>query len=260
MHFLSKLIETPILDDPAKKHMYVHRHFYRYSKGDFIGPALKISKSSGKITLKGTHEYEDLILELVVRSLSNSESDFEIKGKLITGSNLKETLSKLGLNWDLKRSTGQTQNYKSEIVDQINKSQLLNALEILRENSYLLLSFVINPSCKVSTKKNIPQPSKKKAEDDDVNKRIQFCSGILSNTDANLNMVLDLAVSDFKSEIPKNWKSLTIFNNYKITEIEIPKNLKDSRLLRIMAIRKGKMFRSIEVDGELIEKQYSIIV
>ena len=41
MHFLSELIESPNLDDPAKKHMSIHRHFYRYSKGDFIGPALK---------------------------------------------------------------------------------------------------------------------------------------------------------------------------------------------------------------------------
>ncbi|NVM18236.1 MAG: hypothetical protein HWN80_11020 [Candidatus Lokiarchaeota archaeon] len=260
MHFLSKVIETPNLDDPAKKHMSIHRHFYRYSKGDFIGPALKISKTSGKITLKGAHEYEDLILELVVKSLSNSQPDFEIKGKLITGSDLQETISNLGLNWVLKRSTGQTKNYKADILDQVNKSLLLQAIEIFRENSYLLLSFVINPNCKVTTKKNIPQPSKKKVEDDEVGKRIQFCTGVLSNTDANLKMVLDLAVPDFTSEIPKNWRSLTIFNNYKIKEMEIPTNIKDSRLLRIMAIRKGKMFRSIDINGELIEKQYSIIV
>ena len=260
MHFLSKLIETPNLDEPAKKHMDIHRHFYRYSKGDFIGPALKISKTRGKLTLKGAHEYEDLILELVVRSISNSQADFEIKGKLISGSDLQDTISNLGLNWILKRSTGKTKNYKADIMDQVNKNLLLQALELFRENSYLLLSFVINPNCKVTTKKNIPQPSKKKIEDDDVSKRIQFCTGVLNNTDANLKMVLDLIVPDFISEIPKNWKSLTVFNNYKINEIELPTNIKDSRLLRIMAIRKGKMFRSIDIDGEVIEKQYSIKV
>jgi len=260
MHFLSKLIETPNLDDPAKKHMGIHRHFYRYSKGDFIGPALKISKTSAKITLKGAHEYEDLILEIVLRSISDSQADFEIKGKLITGSDLQDTLSNLGINWSLKKSTGQTKNYKADIIDKINKNLLLETIEILRENSYLLLSFLINPNCKVTTKKNIPQPSKKKVEDDDVSKRIQFCSGVLSNTDANLKMVLDLAVPDFISEIPTKWKSLTIFNNYTIKEIVIPTNIKDSRLLRIMAIRKGKMFRSVDIDAELIEKQYSIIV
>ena len=260
MHFLNKLIETPNLENPAKNHMNIHRHFYRYSKGDFIGPALKISKTSAKLTLKGTHEYEDLILELVGRTISNSQPNFEVKGRLITGSNLRDTISNLGLNWVLKKSTGQTKNYKAEISDLINKKLLLQAIEIFRENSYLLLSFAINPNCKVTTKKSIPQPSKKKVEEDDVNKRIQFCNGILSYSDANLKMMLDSTIPDFVSEIPNKWKSLTIFNNYKINEIELPKNIKDSRLLRIMAIRKGKMFRSIDIDGELIEKQYSIIV
>ena len=260
MHFLSELIKTPILEDPANKHMNIHRHYYRYSKGDFIGPAIKITKTSAKLTIKGTHEYEDLILELIGKSIPNSQPDFEIKGKLITGSDLQDTISNLGLNWVLKKSTGKTKNYKADILDQINKNQLLQAVDTFRENGYLLVSFVISPNCKITTKKNIPQPSKKKVEDDDVSKRIQFCSGVLSNSDANLKMVLDLTVPDFITEIPNKWKSLIILNNYKINEIELPKNIKDSRLLRIMAIRKGKMFRSIDIDGEVIEKQYSIIV
>ena len=73
-------------------------------------------------------------------------------------------------------------------------------------------------------------------------------------------MVLDLIASDFKTDVPDNWKTIIMLNNYNITEIVIPKNIKDSRLLRIMAIRKGKMYRSINIDGELIEKQYSIFV
>jgi len=260
MHFLSRLIETPILEDPAKNHMNIHRHFYRYSKGDFIGPAIKITKTKAKITLKGTHEYEDLILEIIAKTISDPQESFEVKGKLITGMDLSETITELGLNWMLKKSTGKTKNYKADILDQINKNQLLQAIKVFRENSYLLLSFIINTTIKVTTKKNIPQPSKKKAEDDDVSKRIQFCTGTISNTDANIKMVLDLIASDFKTDIPNNWKTIIMLNNYNITEIVIPKDIKDSRLLRIMAIRKGKMFRSINIDGELIEKQYSIFV
>ncbi|MFX0140215.1 MAG: hypothetical protein ACFFDN_41630, partial [Candidatus Hodarchaeota archaeon] len=97
-------------------------------------------------------------------------------------------------------------------------------------------------------------------EEDDVSKRIQFCTGYISNTEKNLKLTLEASLSDFKSELPENWKSITIFNNYKITDIEIPRNIKDSKLLRIMAIRKGKLFRTIDVDGEIIEKQYSIVV
>ncbi|MFX1388794.1 MAG: hypothetical protein ACFE9Z_01870 [Promethearchaeota archaeon] len=260
MHFLKLLVETPILEDPSKNYKNVHRHFYRYSRGDFIGPAMKISQTKSKITLKGSHEYEDLILELVSKSISNPNQKFEIKGRLITGGDISGIINKLGFNWDLKESTGKTKNFKAEIIDSVTKESLLKSIETLRENSYFLISFNLNPNCKVTTKKNIPQPSKKKVEDDDVSKRIQFCTGYLNNTESNLNSILENVLPDFRSNIPKNWKSITIFNNYKITDIEIPKNVKDSRLLRILAIRKGKLLRTLDIDDEIVENQYSIVV
>ena len=260
MHFLNKIIQTPILKEPSKNHMNIHRHFYKYSRGDFIGPAMKISKTNAKINLKGSHEYEDLMLEIITSSITNPKENFEIKGKLISGSDVKEIFTGLGFNWSLKRSTGQTKNYKAEFTDLTNKNTLLESIEAFRESSYFLISFNIDPSCKIITKKNIPQPSKKKVDEDDVNKRIQFCKGYITNTEKNLRNVLELSLPDFKSDIPTNWKSITIFNNYKITDIEVPKNIRDSRLLRVMAIRKGTMFRSIDIDGEIIEKQYSIVV
>ena len=260
MHFLRKIIETPILDDPANNHKNIHRHFYRYSRGDFIGPALKITQTKAKLTLKGSHEYEDLIHEVVVSGISDPNEKFEIKGRLISGANINDIIINLGFNWDLKQSTGQTKNFKAEILDTANRDSILQSIEAFRENSYFLLSFNLNPTCKVTTKKKIPQPSKKKAEEDDVNKRIHFCTGYLSKTEKNLNNLIENALYDFKSDLPKNWKSIIIFNNYKITDIEIPKNVSNSRLLRIMAIRKGKMLRSLDIDGEIIEKQYSIVV
>ncbi len=260
MHFLKKVIERPILEDPAKNHKSVHRHFYRYSRGDFIGPALKISQTKAKITLRGSHEYEDLILELVTRGISDPKENFEIKGRLITGSDIKEIISDLGLNWNLKRSTGKTKSYKAEILDSINKAKLLESITVFRENCYFLISYNLNPSCRITTKKNIPQPSKKKIDEDDVKKRVTFCTGYMNKTEENLRNVFELALHDFKSELPKIWKAIIIYNNYKISSIEVPKNISDSRLLRVMSIRKGKMFRSIDVDGEINEKQYSIVV
>jgi len=260
MHFIKKIIETPVLEDPVKNFMSVHRHFYRYSRGDFIGPALKISRTSNKITLKGTHEYEDLILEIVSTAISNEDEIFEIKGNLISGSNISDKISELGFNWQLKKSTGQTKNYKAEIMDHADKKRLLRAVEIFREDSYLLLSFNRGPNSKITTKKKIPQPSKKKIGEDDVNKRVQFCTGYINNTDQTIKTLIDLALSDFRSDLPSKWKTIIILNNYKITDIELPKETYDSRLLRIMAIRKGKLFRSIEVDNNFIEKQYSFVV
>ena len=240
--------------------MNIHRHFYRYSRGDFIGPALKISQTKAKFTLKGSHEYEDLIQELVTSGISNANEKFEIKGRLISGADVNELITSLGFNWQLKQSTGQTKNFKAEIIDTTNKDSLLQSIEAFREASYFLVSFNLNPTCKVTTKKNVPQPSKKKVEDDDVSKRIQFCTGYMSNSDKNLNNLIDNALYDFKSDLPKSWKSIIIFNNYKITDIEIPQKVSNSRLLRVMAIRKGTLFRSLDIDGEIVEKQYSIVV
>ena len=258
MHFLKKLIESPELDDPAKKHKRIHRHFARYSKGIFIGPAIKITKTNTKITLKGSFEYEDLIQEVIATTISDRE--FEINGVLITGSDIKEDISNLGLDWKLKKSTGKTINYKAEINDKINRNHLIEIIDILRETSYLLLSFNLNPTCKMSTKKRIPQPSKKKIEEDDINKRIQFCNGVINNSERNIKLIIDLILIDFKLNLPEKWKTIKITNNYNITDIIIPKNIKNSSLLRIMAIRKGQMKRTLDVDGELIEKQYSIRV
>ncbi|MHA2181739.1 MAG: hypothetical protein ACXAAH_09980 [Promethearchaeota archaeon] len=252
------LTDSPILEDPATKHSDVHRHFYRYSKGEFIGPALKITKSKTRITLKGTHEYEDLILEAVANTIS--EDEIEIKGTLISGSDISDLIINLGFDLDLKKSTGKTKNYKANIMSKTNQKTLLDSIITFREMSYYLISFNLNPTCKVTTKKNIPQPSKKKVEEDDITKRIGFCTGILNNNEKNLSMVTNLSLHDFMSEIPNKWKSIIITNNYKITDIVLPDDVDNWGLKRILAIRKGKLFRSVDIDGEIVEKQYSFSV
>ncbi|TFG07387.1 MAG: hypothetical protein EU539_05040 [Promethearchaeota archaeon] len=258
MHFLRKLIENPILEAPVHDNMDVHRHYYRYSRGEFIGPALVTKKTSSRISLKGSHEYEDLIQELVIKTAN--EDEIEVKGVLISGKDLTEELLALDLNWDLKKSTGKTKNYKANFSDKIDKEKLLKIIDIFRKHSYLLLSFKLNPTCKISTKKRIPQPSKKKVEDDDINSRVQFCNGVMDNTDKNTKLLIEKAFKDFESEIPNEWSNITLTNNYKFSEIILPKDEKDSLMLRIKAKRKGKLIRTLDVDGVSIEKQYAIIV
>jgi hypothetical protein len=257
MHFLKILIETPKLEDPAKNYMNVHRHFYRYSKGEFTGPALKISRTKTKITLKGTHEYEDLIQEIITQAAT--ENKIEINGILITGSDISGEIEEFGLDWKLTKSTGQAENYKADISDTIEKNKLLEIIESFRKHSYFLLSYNVNPNCKVTTKKRIPQPSKKKMEDEDMNQKTQFCTGTLNTAEKNIKLIVDSALSDFSSELPDNWKNITLINSYLIDDIILPKDVKNSLLLRIMAIRKGKMIRTIDIDGTIIEKQYNII-
>ena len=82
----------------------------------------------------------------------------------------------------------------------------------------------------------------------------------MNNTEHNLRRILDSVLPDFKSELPEKWKNIIIRNNYRITDIILPENVDNWGLKRILAIRKGKMFRSIEVNNEIIEKQYNLVV
>ncbi|MHA1913946.1 MAG: hypothetical protein ACW986_00735 [Promethearchaeota archaeon] len=257
MHFLKKLIENPILEDPANQHIDIHRHFYRYSKGQFIGPALKISRSKQRLTLKGSHEYEDLILEIGASTIS--EEEVEIKGKLISGSDISDQITSLGFDWTLKKSTGKTKNYTTNILSETNREILLESINVFRKTSYYLISFNLSPTCKVTTKKSIPQPSKKKVEEDDVSKRIQFCTGVINNNENNLNLIVDLALPDFKTELNGKWKSIILKNNYLINDIILPDNIDNWGLKRILAKRQGKLFRSITIDDDLIENQYTFV-
>ncbi|MHA1723566.1 MAG: hypothetical protein ACTSYC_07185 [Promethearchaeota archaeon] len=258
MHFLEQIIRTPQLEEPAKNHINIHRHFYRYSRGKFSGPALKIVQTSSKITLKGSFDYEDLIQELVVSSIP-AES-IKITGVLYTGQDINPLLKELGLNWTLKKSTGKAENYKAEISDELEKQKLLEIIEALRVHGYLLLSFKHDTNHRATTKKRLPQPSRKQPMEENVNSKVDFCTGVLANTKESMEIIIKAALSDFASDLPEKWKTILLSNNYSITEIEIPKNVKDSKLLRIMAIRKGILERILEVDGTTLEKQYSIIV
>ena len=160
----------------------------------------------------------------------------------------------------MKKSTGKTKNYKANFVSITNRDTLLESIKAFRKTSYYLISFNINPTCKVTTKKNIPQPSKKKVEEDDVSKRIQFCTGVMNYSEHNLKKSIELILTDFKSELPAKWKTIIVTNNYRITDIVLPEDVDNWGLKRIIAIRKAKLFRSINIDGEIIEKQYNIVV
>ncbi|MHA1804342.1 MAG: hypothetical protein ACTSU4_07375 [Promethearchaeota archaeon] len=258
MHFLEQIIRTPQLEEPAKNHMNVHRHFYRYSRGKFSGPALKITQTRSKITLKGSFDYEDLIQEIVVSSIP--AGSIKITGVLYTGQDINPLLKELGLNWALKKSKGKAENYKAEISDELEKQKLLEIIEQLRTHGYLLLSFKHDSNHRVITKKRLPQPSRKQPMEEDVNSKVDFCTGVLANTTENMATIIKLALSDFASDLPEKWKTILLSNNYSITEIEIPKNVKNSRFLRIRAIRKGTLERVLEVNGTTLKKQYSIIV
>ncbi|MHA1340714.1 MAG: hypothetical protein ACTSRZ_11345 [Promethearchaeota archaeon] len=261
MHFIRDLIENNMDSAPLKNLPHVHRHFTRYSKGEFNGPAIKIKISSAYISINATFEYEYLLAWLIAKMLPNDTPPFKITGNIIAARDFTEKLNSIGLNWTVKKSTGQTKNYKcvikSEYNIHINKEQLLNLVETLNKSCYILLSFKARdkPQYSLKTAKNPPRPKTKGGNSDldqneDIQKLLKFCSAKLPNTKDALNILIDELIPDFKNEITKTPKTLEVYNFYNIKNLILPKeNIKNSNLLRLMALRQGILNRTIKIDG-----------
>lgn len=259
MHFLEKLINNPKLENPAKEHMDVHRHFYRYSRGEFIGPAFYIWRTSTRLRLKGSYEYEDLLQEAVAKTLPEGE-EVEIEGSVYAAKDLNSLIENLGFSWDMQESSGKAKHYKAKFNDKANKQEILDLIRTLRGKSYFLMSFEADKLCKVDTNKRLPQPSKKKPADDDINKRLRFCKGVIDNTAKNVEMVTEMVIPDIKDDLPEDWSKIILKNTYEINKIKIPKDAESSRMMRVMAIREGELIREADIDGEVIQKKYKMVV
>jgi hypothetical protein len=258
MHFLKEIIKNPILENPAKDHMNIHRHFVKYSRGEFTGPGIKLKKYSTKIVLKGSLEYEDIVQEIVTRTVSKEY--IAVEGKIIARRDITDTLNDLDLDWQVKENTGKSKGFKTKFSETLSKEKLLEIIQELRKDCYLILNFKIDKYCQIKTDEKLPKPSKKNPIEDDIDKRVSFSRGYVKTNKQNLDLVYEHILPDFKSELPDDWTDIILTNTYQINDIEIPKDAKNSRMMRINAIRKGKLVRTVKIDEKIIKKKYSIKV
>jgi len=255
-HFLTELIANPKLEDPSTK-MGMHRHFARYSKGKFSGPACKISIIPAKIAIASTFEYEDILTYFAAKFFP--EPVVNIIGTIVTGKDINSELERIGLKIRVEESKGQAKNFKAKVEEEIPKEQLNKLIEIVAENGYILISFKQQEKggISVTTKKSPPRPNPKGGEEDAPEAAVQFCKVNLPNKKEIMDAVFADILPDFKAELPQKFKKLTLENRYDFSELIIPKNL-PSQLVRLKTIRVGRLTRRVEVDEDHFEKQYSV--
>ena len=74
-HFLAKIIASNGNDLSSDK--LVHNRLVRYSKGEFDGPALKVTRKGKSITIKASLDYENIIGFLVASTMHSGANDLE---------------------------------------------------------------------------------------------------------------------------------------------------------------------------------------
>ncbi|MHA1678835.1 MAG: hypothetical protein ACTSWX_03830 [Promethearchaeota archaeon] len=253
-HYLTKIVDNPILDNPVKDAPDVHKHFTRYSKGRFDGPVVKISQTKSKITIWCSHEYEDAVLRIAVDLIP--DEILNIKGSIIGPMNFKPLIDKIGLGKEFYpvKSKGQTVNYNITIKTEISvEKELIKTLSTIgTPYVYSLLSFTSeDQSISLKTKPKPPRPSSKNPEDSSTASKLKFCILKIPNTQDNLSIIIETFAHDFKDEIPVKWKSMTIQNTYEITNLIIPTEREglSSRKIRLNTLREGVLHRVATIDS-----------
>ncbi len=219
MHYIKDIFEN-------KKTEHAHNKFIRYSKGEFIGPLIKIKVQKTGIKVGASFHFVDEMLELAADILG--EQIIHIKGSLVWNSDLSADLEKLGIKYlKVTKSRG---IFKYILDNDVNLKKFIDVF-----NNYNLLITVKTPNFTLVTKPSFPKPNKEFGPD--------FCKVLFPIE------LKDKILSEFAFDIePEKIKEVYITHEIDINEIELPK-AETFEEARRLAIRKGEIRRKIYLNG-----------
>lgn len=195
-----------------------HRYFLRFGKGDYRRRFLISLQKGKKIKVRGSFE---LANEFVNFAKENGETKFS--GKILTRSKLEGKEGK-------KKAGGFVYEIEDSSLDGFDGAYF-----------YLLDSNSENMVMKI--KKKIPKPGKNANKIDD-----KFC---LLELDLKY---LEKVKERFFWDVPEGRKAI-IEHELIITDIVMPEGEEDPVKIRALAKRKGKIIRTITVDGKETKKE-----
>lgn len=246
MHWLARLVNG--LYDEG-----LHRRFVKYSAGNFSGPRLEVSIRGGSVTLRGDLGYEDLIGWFVVRLLGDDES-CDVSGVAL-GKTCAEMFEKCGGKVESKGEV-----YKVKVNSSFRAGELRRIYDEYSDECTLLFSIKTARGASVKCKTRIDWMASLGGEEggEDIN----FCVGRVKVEGDALKVLLEQAVPDFLDVIPHDFKRLLVANEFTIEKLIPPEGMEGltARELRVMSKRKGKVKRTVDVDGKSFYKEVEFTV
>ena len=196
----------------------VRGQFLRFGKGNYRRRFLIKFNKTKKIKLRASFEYANDFVSFI-----NEDKELEFSGKILSKTKIEGKVGK-------KKSGGFVYNISNESINGF-------------EEAYYFLLDSDNEDALLKIKKKLPKPGKSVKKIDD-----KFCA-----LDLDFDY-WDKLKEVFFWDIPDG-KKVTIEHEVIINDIEIPKDEPDPVKMREKAIRKGKIIRTINVDGKEIIKE-----
>jgi len=227
MNFIKKIFDGEIDEK-------VHVQFRKFSKGEFKDRGLvEIKKSKDGATIKTSFEFAN---DLVATIAQKIQGKTHITGAIICTSDLR---NELGIEIkDMKQFMG----VKNMQIDcEMSKEQILEICERFPA-AFVLLSFSVNGTT-LKIKPKSPKSAKPSTSDKEA--KADFCS--VKTNDMNI-------VKEFAFDVDA-FKHLKIKHAFKIGGIIIPTGEKDPEKIRLLAKKRGKIIRELDIDGKKIIKE-----
>jgi len=219
MNFIKNIKENKIDE-------WTHMKFIRYSPGTFEKETFKITKGSNFVQIKAGFEYLDVMFKLMADCVKD---DVDINGVLVTKKDVIKDLEDMGI--EILKKTGK----KYTIKQTLSAAKFKEFVD--KFSQYSLLFKIKSGRYSISVKKSVPKPGK--VVEGFVSAKFEL---------KDLDKIHDTFLFDWKD---KNFKKAEIKHTYVIDDINIPKEFEnDPAQARLKSIRKGKIIRTIDVDGK----------
>lgn len=232
MHYIKDIVE-------GKNTEAAHNKLLRYSKGDFVGPLLRIKVSKNDLKVNGSFHFVDEFLDIVSRVLGDKV--VHVGGSVVWNRDLTEEFGKLGVRHSkVSKSRG---IFKYVLDNEINVKDFFDSM-----GKFNLLLTIKQPDVALVTKSTFPKPNKEISND--------FCKCVFPLSYKDL--ILDEFAFDVKD---KDFKEVYIEHRILIDDILLPKDAPDFETARRLATRKGKLIRKVTIDnGNTVETEFEFNV
>jgi hypothetical protein len=232
MHYIKDLFE-------GNQTEHLHNKFIRYSRGDFVGPLLKLKFAKANVKVYASFHFTDELLSIFADKLGDRE--VKAKGTILWNKDLSPEFDELGIKF------AKVSKARGIFKYAIDNTVVLKDLVALMNKYYVLLN-IKEEGLTYSTKKALPKPNKEFGAD--------FCKLTLPGD------MKDFMLDEFAFDLENREKIKQIEISHKIivTDIVLPEGEKDFEIARRQAKRVGTIERVLTVDGEenLSQKELNV--
>lgn len=214
----------------------VHLQFQKFSKGEFKDRAIiHVRKAKDKYSISTSAEFANELVREMANKLGGSSAF--VTGAIVSTSDLTGKV-------DFKEKK-QFQGVKRYLIDKEMSGNEILSLADEFPKAFFALSFSVGEeTLKIKPK----APKSGKPGKGDEAPKADFCKLVTTDSQIGESFVFER----------KDFKKAEIKHTFVIEQIKIPdelKNEKDFAIIREKSLRKGKIVREAEIDGEKNKKE-----